>query len=135
MTVFCALLKDPRSPLGDWDVLHLGDLLKDTGRHYQVEDYALLLTPLSFLLVCRLTRSAVRFYDARAAAGKLIETCRVLAGEAARPAPTHRAARCTRCRGGHLPMDRELPRGHPELPAEQRPVDGAGRTKGRGSVR
>ena len=48
------------------------------------EDYALLLTPLSFLLVYRLNRSAVRFYDARAAAGKLIETCRVLAGEVVR---------------------------------------------------
>ena len=48
------------------------------------EDYALLLTPLSFLLVYRLNRSAVRFYDARAAAGKLIESCRVLAGEVVR---------------------------------------------------
>mmetsp|Transcript_66554 Transcript_66554/g.156094 ORF Transcript_66554/g.156094 Transcript_66554/m.156094 type:complete len:388 (-) Transcript_66554:185-1348(-) len=48
------------------------------------EDYALLLTPLTFLLVYRLNRSAVRFYDARAAAGKLIETCRVLAGETVR---------------------------------------------------
>lgn len=77
MTIFCALAKDSRNLLGrDWDLPHLEDILK--------EDYALLLTPLSFLLVYRLNRSAVRFYDARAAAGKLIETCRVLAGEAVR---------------------------------------------------
>lgn len=77
MTIFCALAKDPRNLLGrEWDLPHLEDILK--------EDYALLLTPLSFLLVYRLNRSAVRFYDARAAAGKLIETCRVLAGEVVR---------------------------------------------------
>jgi len=35
-----------------------------------------LLTPLSFLLTFRLARSAVRFWDARAAMGKLIEICR-----------------------------------------------------------
>ena len=65
------------------------------------EDYALLLTPLSFLLVYRLNRSAVRFYDARAAAGKLIETCRVLAGEVVRfgahdPGGTGVGTRCAR---------------------------------------
>eukprot|EP00434_Breviolum_minutum_P003299 symbB.v1.2.002902.t3/scaffold115.1/size320724/2 len=77
MTVFSAMVKDPHTALGnEWDFPKLEDLLK--------EDYALLLTPLSFLLVYRLNRSAVRFYDARAAAGKLIETCRVLAGEAVR---------------------------------------------------
>ena len=38
-----------------------------------------LLTPVSFLLVFRLGRAAVRYWDARAAAGKLVETCRTLA--------------------------------------------------------
>lgn len=37
-----------------------------------------LLTPVSFLLVFRLGRAAVRFWDARAAAGKVVEICRVL---------------------------------------------------------
>ena len=42
MTIFCALAKDPRGYLGaTWDLPHLEDILK--------EDYALLLTPLSFL--------------------------------------------------------------------------------------
>lgn len=36
-----------------------------------------LLTPVSFLLVFRLGRAAVRFWDARAAAGKMIEFCRI----------------------------------------------------------
>lgn len=38
-----------------------------------------LLTPVSFLLVFRLGRAAVRFWDARAAVGKVIEVCRTLA--------------------------------------------------------
>lgn len=38
-----------------------------------------LLTPVSFLLVFRLGRAAIRFWDARSAVGKLIETCRVSA--------------------------------------------------------
>lgn len=37
-----------------------------------------LLTPVSFLLVFRLGRAAVRFWDARAAAGKIVEVCRTL---------------------------------------------------------
>lgn len=41
-----------------------------------------LLTPVSFLLVFRLSRAAVRYWDARAAAGKLIETCRSLSSTA-----------------------------------------------------
>ncbi|KAL7526119.1 hypothetical protein ACHAXR_002380 [Thalassiosira sp. AJA248-18] len=35
-----------------------------------------LLTPLSFLLTFRLGRAAVRFWDARQAAGKMVEICR-----------------------------------------------------------
>jgi len=35
-----------------------------------------LLTPLSFLLTFRLGRAAVRFWDARRAAGKMVEICR-----------------------------------------------------------
>ena len=42
-----------------------------------------LLTPVSFLLVFRLGRAAVRFWDARAAAGKLVEICRALMSTAA----------------------------------------------------
>lgn len=38
-----------------------------------------LLTPVSFLLVFRLGRAAVRYWDARAAAGKMVETCRTIA--------------------------------------------------------
>mmetsp|Transcript_5063 Transcript_5063/g.9880 ORF Transcript_5063/g.9880 Transcript_5063/m.9880 type:complete len:394 (+) Transcript_5063:55-1236(+) len=41
-----------------------------------------LLTPVSFLLVFRLARAAVRFWDARAAAGKLVEVCRTMASSA-----------------------------------------------------
>lgn len=37
-----------------------------------------LLTPVSFLLVFRLGRAAVRFWDARTAAGKMVEVCRTL---------------------------------------------------------
>jgi len=75
MAVLAALAKDKDIlPGSKWDFPVLDAMLR--------EDYSLLLTPLTFLLVYRLNRSAVRFYDARAAAGKLIETCRVLAGEA-----------------------------------------------------
>ena len=42
-----------------------------------------LLTPVSFLLVFRLGRSAVRWWDARAAAGKLVEICRSMTSSAA----------------------------------------------------
>ncbi|KAL1504425.1 hypothetical protein AB1Y20_010831 [Prymnesium parvum] len=42
-----------------------------------------LLPPVSFLLVFRLGRAAVRFWDSRAAMGKLVEVCRVLASTAA----------------------------------------------------
>lgn len=45
--------------------------------------YSTLLVPVSFLLVFRLNRAAVRYYDSRAAFGKLIEMCRTVAGEAA----------------------------------------------------
>lgn len=38
------------------------------------------LTPISFLLVFRITRAAVRFWDARVASGKMVEICRTLAG-------------------------------------------------------
>lgn len=38
-----------------------------------------LLTPVSFLLVFRLGRAAVRFWDSRAAFGKLVEVCRTCA--------------------------------------------------------
>ncbi|CAE7638205.1 unnamed protein product [Symbiodinium pilosum] len=77
MAVAATLVKSSSFFLGhQWQFPELEETLK--------EDYALLLTPLTFLLVYRLNRSAVRFYDARAAAGKLIETCRVLAGEAVR---------------------------------------------------
>ena len=38
-----------------------------------------MLTPVSFLLVFRLGRAAVRWWDARAAAGKLVEASRLLA--------------------------------------------------------
>ncbi|CAE8640516.1 unnamed protein product, partial [Polarella glacialis] len=58
------------------------------GRRWDLPDlkgdgYSLLMVPLSFLLVYRLNRAAVRFYDSRAAVGKLIECCRNLASEAA----------------------------------------------------
>eukprot|EP00571_Detonula_confervacea_P001941 CAMPEP_0172321382 /NCGR_PEP_ID=MMETSP1058-20130122/43206_1 /TAXON_ID=83371 /ORGANISM="Detonula confervacea, Strain CCMP 353" /LENGTH=406 /DNA_ID=CAMNT_0013036875 /DNA_START=61 /DNA_END=1281 /DNA_ORIENTATION=- len=42
-----------------------------------------LLTPVSFLLVFRLGRAAVRFWDSRAAFGKLVEICRVIMSTAA----------------------------------------------------
>ena len=41
-----------------------------------------LLTTVSFLLVFRLGRAAVRYWDARAAAGLMVEICRVLASDA-----------------------------------------------------
>ena len=41
-----------------------------------------MLTPVSFLLVFRLGRAAVRWWDARAAAGKIVEACRTLASTA-----------------------------------------------------
>ena len=41
-----------------------------------------LLTPVSFLLVFRLGRAAVRFWDARAATGKLVEICRTMSSTA-----------------------------------------------------
>ena len=42
-----------------------------------------LLIPVSFLLVFRLGRAAVRFWDARAAIGKIVEICRALFSTAA----------------------------------------------------
>lgn len=42
-----------------------------------------LLTPVSFLLVFRLGRAAVRFWDSRSAFGKLVEICRVIMSTAA----------------------------------------------------
>lgn len=58
--------------------------------HYQCETsevlkevYPMLLVALSFLLVFRLNRAAVRYYESRAAYGKLIATCRTMAGMAA----------------------------------------------------
>mmetsp|Transcript_17624 Transcript_17624/g.42427 ORF Transcript_17624/g.42427 Transcript_17624/m.42427 type:complete len:386 (-) Transcript_17624:1798-2955(-) len=42
-----------------------------------------LLTPISFLLVFRLGRAAVRFWDSRAAFGKLVEICRDVMSTAA----------------------------------------------------
>jgi len=42
-----------------------------------------LLTPVSFLLVFRLGRAAVRFWDSRTAFGKLVEICRVVMSTAA----------------------------------------------------
>jgi ion channel-forming bestrophin family protein len=41
-----------------------------------------ILTPVSFLLVFRLGRAAVRYWDARAAMGKTVEVCRTLASTA-----------------------------------------------------
>ncbi|CAB9498573.1 UPF0187 protein [Seminavis robusta] len=41
-----------------------------------------ILTPVSFLLVFRLGRAAVRYWDARAAMGKMVEVCRTLASTA-----------------------------------------------------
>lgn len=41
-----------------------------------------LLVPVSFLLVFRLGRAAVRYWDARAAMGKLVEVCRTTASTA-----------------------------------------------------
>ena len=41
-----------------------------------------ILTPVSFLLVFRLGRAAVRYWDARAALGKLVEVCRTTASTA-----------------------------------------------------
>lgn len=60
--------------------------------------YTMLVVPVSFLLVFRLNRAAVRFYDARAAMGKLIEICRVLASEAACYCAHDRRARDDLCR-------------------------------------
>lgn len=49
-----------------------------------IEDvFSPLLTTISFLLVFRLGRAAVRYWDARAAAGKMVEICRVLASDSA----------------------------------------------------
>ena len=42
-----------------------------------------MLTTISFLLVFRLGRAAVRYWDARAAAGKMVEICRVIASDSA----------------------------------------------------
>jgi ion channel-forming bestrophin family protein len=41
-----------------------------------------ILTPVSFLMVFRLSRAAVRYWDARAAMGKLVEICRAAASTA-----------------------------------------------------
>ena len=41
-----------------------------------------LLTPVSFLLVFRLGRAAVRYWDARAALGKVVEICRSMSSTA-----------------------------------------------------
>ena len=41
-----------------------------------------LLTPVTFLLVFRLGRAAVRYWDARAAAGKMVEVCRTFSSTA-----------------------------------------------------
>jgi len=51
-----------------------------------------LLTPVSFLLVFRLGRAAVRFWDSRSAIGKIVEICRTLASTAlvgCRPHPRY----------------------------------------------
>jgi len=45
------------------------------------EGYQILAVPVAFLLVFRLNRAAVRFYDARAAFGKLVEIVRVLSAQ------------------------------------------------------
>ena len=45
--------------------------------------YAPLSTTVSFLVVFRLGRAGVRYWDARAAAGKMVEVCRVLASDSA----------------------------------------------------
>eukprot|EP00562_Extubocellulus_spinifer_P020086 CAMPEP_0178600268 /NCGR_PEP_ID=MMETSP0697-20121206/33764_1 /TAXON_ID=265572 /ORGANISM="Extubocellulus spinifer, Strain CCMP396" /LENGTH=484 /DNA_ID=CAMNT_0020238249 /DNA_START=167 /DNA_END=1618 /DNA_ORIENTATION=- len=42
-----------------------------------------LLVPVSFLLVFRLGRAAVRFWDARSSTGKIVEMCRVIISTAA----------------------------------------------------
>lgn len=63
------------------DILQLSSVRNDL---LPMEDVVTpLLTPVSFLLVFRLQRAAVRFWDARAAAGKLVEKCRVLVSTAA----------------------------------------------------
>jgi predicted membrane chloride channel (bestrophin family) len=41
-----------------------------------------ILTPVSFLMVFRLSRAAVRYWDARSAMGKLVEICRTTASTA-----------------------------------------------------
>lgn len=45
--------------------------------------FAPLLTTVAFLLVFRLSRAAVRFWDARAAAGKMVESSRILSADVA----------------------------------------------------
>ena len=42
-----------------------------------------MLAAISFLLVFRLSRAAVRYWDARAAAGKMVELCRGIVSETA----------------------------------------------------
>jgi len=61
-----------------WELLFLyapGEGLRDTVSAWgQLIDP--LLVPISFLMVFRLTRAAIRFWDSRAAMGKIIQTCR-----------------------------------------------------------
>lgn len=72
-----------------WD-LFLGLLLLTYGDPWNIRHHiqsmeplvAPILTPVSFLLVFRLGRAAVRYWDARAAMGKLIEVCRTTSSTA-----------------------------------------------------
>ena len=62
-----------------WQLLFFHGVATEDARDLleSMEDLiTVLLTPLSFLLTFRLGRAAVRFWDARAAAGKMVEMCR-----------------------------------------------------------
>lgn len=79
----------PLTALIVWDVvwgvllLTAGDPLGMLPYIQTMEDLITpVLTPVSFLIVFRLGRAAVRYWDARAALGKLVEVCRTTASSA-----------------------------------------------------
>jgi len=57
-----------------------------------------LLTPISFLLTFRMGRAAIRFWDARAAAGKITQVCRDSISTASVACTASRRSRGTPCR-------------------------------------
>lgn len=82
-----------------WDVFWCLSLITyedplEIGQYIQSMESLLtpILMPVSFLLVFRLGRAAIRYWDARAALGKLVEVCRTTASTALVACPTQKPA-------------------------------------------